>query len=181
MLMQLGSDRDVMWEALDRKVRNQVRKAEKSGLTCQTGGAELLDQFLAQGQGTSPFVAGTNNHFAPVSAAGLTTYTTANAVLTDSAAQPVVDTNPDDFQAAQQYQNGVMSGRLFANLSDAVCPDNATPADYCDYQVNSASVYYMWQTGPGNFNQFAAIKDSSGAFVHGETGPPTGLQLSSRH
>src|SRR5437773_2502794 len=34
-----------MWEALDRKVRNQVRKAEKSGLICETGGAELLDDF----------------------------------------------------------------------------------------------------------------------------------------
>ncbi len=101
-----------------------------------------------------------------MSAGGLTTYGAANAVLTDSAGQPVVDTNPDHFQSAQQYQNGVMSGRLFANLSDAVCPDNATPADYCDYQVNSAGVYYVWQTGPGNFNQFAAIKDSSGAFVH---------------
>jgi len=128
--------------------------------------AASLQSFLARGQGTSPFVAGTNNHFAPVSAGGLTTYTIANAVLTDSAGQPVVDTDPGDFQSAQQYQNGVMSGRLFADLSDAVCPDNAAPEDYCDYQVNSASVYYMWQTGPGNFNQFAAIKDSSGAFVH---------------
>jgi len=60
----------------------------------------------------------------------------------------------------------VMSGRLFANLSDAVCPDNATPANYCDYQVNSASVYYVWQTGPGSYNQFAAVKDSTGSFVH---------------
>jgi len=128
--------------------------------------AASLQSFLVQGQGNSPYVEGTNNNFSPVSAGGLTTYGIANGVLTDSAGQPVVDTNPDDFQSAQQYQNGVMSGRLFANLSDAICPDNATPADYCDYQVNSASVYYMWQTGPGNFNQFAAIKDSSGAFVH---------------
>jgi FemAB-related protein (PEP-CTERM system-associated) len=34
-----------MWEAFDRKVRNQIRKAEKSGLTRQVGGAELLDDF----------------------------------------------------------------------------------------------------------------------------------------
>jgi FemAB-related protein (PEP-CTERM system-associated) len=34
-----------LWEGLDRKVRNQVRKAQKSGLTYHTGGAELLDQF----------------------------------------------------------------------------------------------------------------------------------------
>lgn len=36
-----------MWDALDRKVRNQVRKAQKSELTYASGGAELLDQFYA--------------------------------------------------------------------------------------------------------------------------------------
>ena len=35
----------VSWERLDKKVRNQIRKAEKSGLTAQAGGAELLDDF----------------------------------------------------------------------------------------------------------------------------------------
>ncbi len=35
------------WEALDRKVRNQVRKAEKNGLTVRSGGIELVDAFYA--------------------------------------------------------------------------------------------------------------------------------------
>jgi FemAB-related protein (PEP-CTERM system-associated) len=34
-----------MWERFDRKVRNQIRKAEKSGLTAEHGGAERLDDF----------------------------------------------------------------------------------------------------------------------------------------
>ncbi len=34
-----------MWDRLDRKVRNQIRKAEKSGLTAVRGGGELLDEF----------------------------------------------------------------------------------------------------------------------------------------
>ena len=34
-----------MWEALDRKVRNQIRKAEKSGLVVERGGAELVGDF----------------------------------------------------------------------------------------------------------------------------------------
>jgi FemAB-related protein (PEP-CTERM system-associated) len=34
-----------MWQGLDRKVRNQVRKGEKSNLTVVSGGAELLDDF----------------------------------------------------------------------------------------------------------------------------------------
>ena len=128
--------------------------------------AASLQQFLVQHQGTSPYIASTYNNFQPTSVAGLTSYSVANAVLTDGNGQPVADTNADDYQSVQQYQNGVMSGRLFASLGDAVCPDNATPANYCDYQVNSAGVYYVWQTGPGSFNQFAAVKDSTGSFVH---------------
>jgi FemAB-related protein (PEP-CTERM system-associated) len=45
MLLPLMADATAMWDALDRKVRNQVRKGEKSGLVTATGGAELLDAF----------------------------------------------------------------------------------------------------------------------------------------
>ena len=34
-----------MWERIDRKARNQVRKAEKSDLTVSRGGSELLEEF----------------------------------------------------------------------------------------------------------------------------------------
>jgi len=34
-----------MWERVDRKVRNQIRKAEKSSLTCEQGGGELVADF----------------------------------------------------------------------------------------------------------------------------------------
>jgi serine/alanine adding enzyme len=34
-----------MWERLDRKVRNQIRKGQKSSLIVEEGGAELLDAF----------------------------------------------------------------------------------------------------------------------------------------
>jgi FemAB-related protein (PEP-CTERM system-associated) len=42
MLMPLA---DLTWESLDRKVRNQIRKAQKSNLTLQRGGIELLPEF----------------------------------------------------------------------------------------------------------------------------------------
>lgn len=45
MVLPLDRDHTAMWNALDRKVRNQVRKAEKSGLTAVRGGHELLDEF----------------------------------------------------------------------------------------------------------------------------------------
>jgi len=45
MLLPLADTVDQMWNGLDRKVRNQVRKAEKSDLVVVSGGAELLDDF----------------------------------------------------------------------------------------------------------------------------------------
>ena len=36
-----------LWDRLDRKVRNQIRKAEKSGLTVERGGAELVGDFYS--------------------------------------------------------------------------------------------------------------------------------------
>jgi FemAB-related protein (PEP-CTERM system-associated) len=38
---------DELWSLLDRKVRNQVRKAQKDGLYSEVGGAELVDDFFA--------------------------------------------------------------------------------------------------------------------------------------
>jgi FemAB-related protein (PEP-CTERM system-associated) len=42
--MRLGLG-DRLWDGLDRKVRNQIRKAEKSGLTVERGGEELVGDF----------------------------------------------------------------------------------------------------------------------------------------
>jgi FemAB-related protein (PEP-CTERM system-associated) len=45
MLLELCAGTDEMWQSLPAKVRNQVRKAERSGLNASIGGAELLDEF----------------------------------------------------------------------------------------------------------------------------------------
>jgi serine/alanine adding enzyme len=45
MTLALAENPDEAWDRLDRKVRNQVRKAEKSGLTAEVGGEELLTAF----------------------------------------------------------------------------------------------------------------------------------------
>lgn len=47
MRLPLASDPERQWEALDRKVRNQVRKGEKSQLSVVHGGVELIDDFYA--------------------------------------------------------------------------------------------------------------------------------------
>ena len=43
----LPATTDALWAAVDRKVRNQVRKAQKDGLTSETGRAELIPEFYA--------------------------------------------------------------------------------------------------------------------------------------
>jgi len=45
MRLALAETAERQWEAIDRKLRNQVRKADKSDLTVRRGGAELLDAF----------------------------------------------------------------------------------------------------------------------------------------
>ena len=45
MTLTLQATPERQWERLDRKVRNQVRKAEKSGLRVQCGGPELVPGF----------------------------------------------------------------------------------------------------------------------------------------
>jgi serine/alanine adding enzyme len=45
MELALAPTVEAQWGALDRKVRNQVRKAEKSDLHAATGGVELLPEF----------------------------------------------------------------------------------------------------------------------------------------
>lgn len=47
MRLRLESTPDDQWQALDRKVRNQVRKGEKSGLQVRVGGSELVRSFYA--------------------------------------------------------------------------------------------------------------------------------------
>ena len=47
MELRLEPDVDGQWAALDKKVRNQVRKAEKSALGILHGGSELLPQFYS--------------------------------------------------------------------------------------------------------------------------------------
>jgi serine/alanine adding enzyme len=47
MLLALPGDVEAAWKGFDNKVRNQVRKAERSQFEILTGGAELVDDFYA--------------------------------------------------------------------------------------------------------------------------------------
>jgi FemAB-related protein (PEP-CTERM system-associated) len=45
LILDISSGVENLWKSFSPKVRNQVRKAQKSGLAVQIGGAELLDEF----------------------------------------------------------------------------------------------------------------------------------------
>ncbi|MCC7009138.1 MAG: FemAB family PEP-CTERM system-associated protein [Acidobacteria bacterium] len=45
LVRPLPSSSDALWQELDRKVRNQVRKAQKEGLEAAAGGRELVPAF----------------------------------------------------------------------------------------------------------------------------------------
>jgi FemAB-related protein (PEP-CTERM system-associated) len=45
LVLPLPADPHCLWQQLGAKVRNQVRKAERSGLTVESGGAEKLNDF----------------------------------------------------------------------------------------------------------------------------------------
>jgi len=45
MLLPLTADPEELWKNFNAKVRNQVRKAERSGIVAECGGTDLLDEF----------------------------------------------------------------------------------------------------------------------------------------
>ena len=47
LALPLPANPDQLWKQFDRSVRNQLRKAERSGLTVDFGGAEKLDAFYS--------------------------------------------------------------------------------------------------------------------------------------
>jgi hypothetical protein len=138
--------------------------------------ASMAGYFVPGGQGTqSPYAPGTANNFQATPVGLVVNYSSdaANAVLLDGSAQPVVlGLDREAMQQFPQYSNGLRTGKLFANLSDAECATGS--GTYCEWKVNNLEVYYQWETGPNNWNQFAAVKDANGAFVNLE--PP--LQVS---
>ncbi len=140
--------------------------------------AASLQAYLTQGAGgavSSPYISSTYNDYQPTGTP--VSYSLSGNVLVggDGSNNAVADTDASAYaQAAQQdpngaqYQNGIMTGHLVANLADAQCgtdPQTNQP-QYCDWSMASAPVYYQWQTGPNPWNQFNALKDSSNAFVH---------------
>jgi len=142
--------------------------------------ASSLQSYFTQSAGTpitSPFLAATYNAFQPTTSP--IAYGLSGNVLVggDGSSNAAVFTTAGAYQQYPQYQNGVMSGHLVAGLSDAQCGTDMSSGQlqYCDWTMASAAVYYQWQTGPNNWNQFTALEDSTHSFVHFD--PPLNVKF----
>jgi hypothetical protein len=113
----------------------------------------------------SPFAPGTSNNWQPVGANSVVGYTAdaSSALLKDGTGSGITFTNADALQQHPQYQWGLRTGRLVSSMSAAQCPNDA--AHYCDWAIDQADVYYQWETGPNQWNQFAALRDGAGQIV----------------
>jgi hypothetical protein len=129
---------------------------------CPTA-ATLTDYFSAESVADSPFVPATFNRFGPAGDAVVYGSSASSAVLEDAVGDPVTITDADAQQSRPQYQWGVRTGRLFAQLAAAECPNQ--PGSYCESQIDALDTYYSWETGSAQWNQFAAVKDASGNYV----------------
>jgi hypothetical protein len=130
--------------------------------------AASMGAYFAQGsQAPSPFAGNSANNFQPTLLANLVSYTgdADHALLRDdSAAAVVVNASREQLEGNPQFRGGVRTGKLFVNLADAEC--DLGSGTYCEWRVNSLDVYYQWETGPNQYNQFAAVKDADGQFVN---------------
>lgn len=114
-------------------------------------------QAFLDGQSQTPF-GSTAFNWMPSSST--VDYTLTNGSLTFGGT-PVTVTS--DLGARPEYQHGVRSGRLFrtADRGALACGDG----QLCDSRTEELDAYYVWETGPNAWNQFAGLKDGSGTFV----------------
>jgi hypothetical protein len=126
--------------------------------------AETIGAYFANGSQTeSPFVPATFNSWGPADATVVYSTSASDALLKDANSHALTFTNAEALASRPRYQWGLRTGRLFTNLEDARCSNDST--HFCDYQIEQLDVYYQWETGPNQWNQFAALKDGSGHFV----------------
>lgn len=98
-------------------------------------------------------------------AAATVSYTLADGALTYGGAAVTATGGLGD--GRPEYQQGLRSGRLFPTAARAslACDAPAPQGMLCDSKTEGLDTYYVWETGPNAWNQFAGLKDGSGHFV----------------
>ncbi len=111
----------------------------------------------------SPF-GSTANSYSPTSTLVTYTLNSTTGNLVDSASAAVTTAST---ALTGQFQWGLRSGKLFptSQASTVDAADGAADSSYTPWGADALDVYYIWETGPNGWNQFSAVKDSSGTFV----------------
>lgn len=123
---------------------------------CPTA-ASVQAYFAPGSEASSPYAAGTAFNFQPTS--NTVAYTLSNGLLT-SGGPVTLSTSAQELQQSwPQYMGGLRSGRLFRSTDKASLACGID--QYCDHQVEALDDYYIWETGPSAWNQFAALKDGN--------------------
>jgi hypothetical protein len=133
--------------------------------------ATSVSQFATSGPCTaftttcSPYGNGTASQWNSASStANTVSYSFGTGGLTEGNTSTAIEfTDPLLFMSSQQFQGGVMTGKLFtAALSNADCPAGAPGTMVCE--PSNPATYYTWQTGPNQWNQetwLTKVSDSS--------------------
>jgi hypothetical protein len=127
--------------------------------------AASMNAYFGGSEAASPYVATSFGNWGPADANAVVTYAAdaSAGLLRDGSGAAITFTNAQALQQRPQYQWGVRTGKLFTDLADAACDLEA--GKYCDHKLGALDTYYQWETGPNQWNQFAAVKDSHGKFV----------------
>jgi len=131
--------------------------------------AASMTAFFTNQGATSPFIANTMGAaFNPngVAAANLVSYTQSSSsgeLTLAGDSTPIVITDPNWLANQPQFQNGVMTGKLFDANDDTNVRCDADTTKYCGAKLNDLQVYYQWQTGTQNWSQFFALRAPTGS------------------
>lgn len=113
----------------------------------------------------SPFGNGTAYQWSSASSSANTVSYSFDAGGLKNGGAAMVLTDPLLFMSGPQFQNGVMTGRLFtAALSHADCPAGTPSTTVCE--PANPTTYYSWQTGPHQWNQASWLVDATNNVVH---------------
>ena len=141
MRLPLGAN---MWDGLDRKVRNQIRKAEKSGLTIERGGVSLVHDFY------KVFARNMRDLGTPVYSRRL--FEEVMRAFPDRSQLHVVRMNGEPVAAGFTYRTGTMVQLPWASSIrefNPLCPNVLLYWDAIQYAASSgASVFDMGRSTP---------------------------------
>ncbi len=142
--MRLGLG-DRLWDGLDRKVRNQIRKAEKSGLTVERGGEELVGDFY------TVFARNMRDLGTPVYSRRL--FGEVLRTFPQRAQLHIVRLNREPVAAGVTYRTGQMVQLPWASSIrefNSLCPNVLLYWDAIQYaQATGAPVFDMGRSTPG--------------------------------